>query len=278
MIHLKTFDAPKQFLDFNREKLSNQYFEHYHLHYLFDELKDGKGVLHDAYNIINDDGSNIIAVWVDDVYFVYGTKWNEEVLKLLEEKIDIDNHEINIFRGQKDLIIELLKQMKMKYEIINDRIIYSCDKVNKIQTREKSFFDTGRIDEFPVILQMCLDYYEEDFKGKGQQSKEAQTQSVYNGLLQHSIYTWNDEDEIVSVARIINADIDNVMIGGLFTRLDKRKKGYAYFLISELTNNLLQKEVKKCGLLTEASNPGSNRVFEKAGYIEIYNWINILTL
>jgi predicted GNAT family acetyltransferase len=66
------------------------------------------------------------------------------------------------------------------------------------------------------------------------------------------------------------------MIGGLFTKVNERKKGYAYFLVSELTRHLLENGRNKCGLLTEATKIPTNKLFEAVGYKKVYDWINIL--
>jgi hypothetical protein len=123
---------------------------------------------------------------------------------------------------------------------------------------------------------MCLAYYIEDFDGKGQQTLDQQTQSVQNGIRDSSIYILKVKDRIVSLARIINTKTDNVMIGGLYTNFEERKKGYAYNLISNMTNLILSKGFQKCGLLTESTNIASNKVFEKVGYKKVYEWSNIL--
>ena len=121
------FNNPTEFLEYNSERLSEQYFEHYHLNSLFESLKNGNGKLFDVYNIVGENGTDILAVWADISYYLYATKWNDEAIKIVAESIDIENFDLVVFRGQKDLINDVIEFKKLKTRLINDRIIYDCD-------------------------------------------------------------------------------------------------------------------------------------------------------
>ena len=137
-------------------------------------------------------------------------------------------------------------------------------------------FGVANISDWATIEKMSVDYYIEEFEGKGQQPIESVKASAYQGLKSASIFKWSVNGRIVSMARLLGDNPSNAMLGGLFTRVNERKKGYAYILISELTRHLLNKGVNKCGLLTEATKIPTNKIFEKVGYRKAYDWINIL--
>lgn len=276
MAVFKKFTTPREFLEYNEETFKTQYFEHFHLHRLFDDLKQGKDRLYDAYNIIDEDGSNAIIVWVEQLFFIYSNKWNDIILELIEKELNQIDSKTLLLRGQKEIILQLAEKMKLKYEIINDRIIYDCDSVNPLIKQAKGKLGIANINDIPTILKMSVDYYIEEFEGKGKQSHESVKQSAYQGVLSSTIYKWSHNGRIVSMARLLGDNPSKAMIGGLFTKTNERNKGYAYFLVTELTQHLLNEGVDKCGLLTEATKIATNKIFEKTGYKKVYEWVNIV--
>lgn len=276
MATLKRFESLSDFLDYNEEIFNTQYFEHFHLHRLFSDLWEGKDRLYDAYNIIDEDGSNVIVIWVEKLLFIYSNQWNISMLNILENKLKEIKTRPLLLRGQKKIILQLMDNIKLEYEIINDRIIYDCNSIRPLIKRPMGKFGIATINDIPTILKMSVDYYIEEFEGKGQQSIESVQQSAYQGVLNSTIYKWSNNGRIVSMARVLSVNLENAMIGGLFTKVNERKKGYAYFIVSQLTQHLLNKGASKCGLLTEATKIATNKIFEMTGYKNVYEWINLI--
>ncbi|GGW28664.1 GNAT family N-acetyltransferase [Arenibacter certesii] len=268
------FNNPNEFLEYNSERLSEQYFEHYHLNSLFKSLKNGNGKLFDVYNIVGEDGTDILAVWADISYYLYATKWDDEAIKIVAESIDIENFNIVVFRGQKDLINDVIKFKKLKTRLINDRIIYDCEAIDKLNIKNGELI-VATEKNFPDILQLNLGYYHEDFNGQGTQTDEEISMSVQMGIFERTIFAWKVDDKITSSLRIINHDARNVMIGALFTSKEHRKKRFASELLQSATSEILKSGVKKCGLLTERENIGSNNTVKSGNYIKRYEWINV---
>src|SRR5688572_4602337 len=120
MASIKKFETPQDFLDFNQETFTTQYFEHYHIHRLFEGLRTGKDRLMDAFNIIDEDGSNVIVVWVEQLFYVYANQWNEDVLTKIQEQLNEIETTDFLFRGQKQIILQIMEKMKFDFEVIND--------------------------------------------------------------------------------------------------------------------------------------------------------------
>jgi hypothetical protein len=74
MVTVKKFASPREFLEFNEEVLSTQYFEHFHLHRIFSELRKREVKLIAGYNIIDKDNSNAIIVRVLEEFYIYSNK------------------------------------------------------------------------------------------------------------------------------------------------------------------------------------------------------------
>ncbi|MFC4632576.1 GNAT family N-acetyltransferase [Dokdonia ponticola] len=268
------FNNPTEFLEYNSKRLSEQYFEHYHLNSLFESLKNGEGKLFDVYNIVGDDETDILAVWADISYYLYATKWNDEAVKIVAESIDNENFDIVVLRGQKDLINEVIKLKNLKTRLINDRIIYDCEIINKPNSKNGELI-VATEKNFADILKLNLGYYHEDFNGQGTQTDEEISRSVQMGILERTIFAWKVANKMTSSLRIINHNPQNVMIGALFTSKEHRKKGFASELLQSATSEILKSGVEKCGLLTERENIGSNNAVKSANYIKKFEWINV---
>lgn len=277
MVTVKKFASPREFLEHNEEVLNTQYFEHFHLHRIFSELRKGEIKLIAGYNIIDDDNSNAIIVRVLEEFYIYSNKWNENLINFLDTELRQIHTEVKLLRGRKEIILELVERMKLNYEILNDRLIYDCTDVAALSEKIPGKFGIANISDWATIEKMSVDYYIEEFEGKGQQPIESVKASAYQGIKSETIFKWSANGRIVSMARLLGDSATNAMIGGLFTKVSERKKGYAYVLTSELTRHLLNKGFSKCGLLTEATKIPTNKIFEKVGYKKVYDWINILT-
>lgn len=159
---------------------------------------------------------------------------------------------------------------------MNDRVIYECIKPISQNNYTDYEMRIATQNDYEVVLKMCLEYYQEDFNGKGQQSEGELTMSAKSGIMESSIFILKVDRKPVSIARIINSEKKNVMIGGIYTNIEDRCKGYGAAIIAKMTQRILESGAEKCGLLTESKNIGSNRICEKVGYKKVYEWMNIL--
>jgi len=276
MVTVKNFASPREFIQYNEERLNAQYFEHFHLHSIFSELRKGEIRLISGYNVTDDDNSEAVIVRVREEFYIYSNKWNEQLLDFLATQLRPIQSEVKLVRGRKEIILALVDRMKIDYQIINDRIIYDCKTVAPLHKKVQGKFSVASVSDLPTIEKMSVDYYIEEFEGKGQQPMESVKASAHQGIKSSSIFKWSANGRIVGMARLLGENPTNAMIGGLFTKVNERKKGYAYFLISELTHYLLNNGMNKCGLLTEATKIPTNKIFENVGYKKAYEWINIL--
>lgn len=274
MIQKKRFHPPNQFLEFNSTRLNERYFEHFHINSRLQDLVKGHGNLFDLYNIVDQDHTNVMALWTDNIYYLYADNWNKMAITVISNSLNIDEYEINLLRGQKYLIEDIVKNKNLKGEILNDRIIYDCQEATGNNPEIKGKLLLGNQKNYEEILKLNLEYYKEDFEGQGVKSNSQVEISVLSGIQEKSIYTWEVDEEIVSTLRVINNDQKNKMIGGMYTSKKYRKKGYASELLKSATNHMLKNGGEKCGLLTERSNIGSNKAVNSAKYQKRYEWVN----
>lgn len=80
-------------------------------------------------------------------------------------------------------------------------------------------------------------------------------------------YIWRCGEEIVSMAEIVHRSARHARINEVYTRSDKRNRGYAGALTKALCRMILN-EGRIPMLYTDLSNPASNKCYQNIGFIE----------
>lgn len=267
------FESLQDFFDHNGDRIWENYFTYYHLIKSVSLLEQGRMELFEAYNVTDEDGSDILGIWTTGHYFLYSNKWNDDVLDFLCNEIEITKHTNFHFLGRKELILALLEKQKINYEIMKDRIVYECSAVNEnVVLNDTYSSNNASIEDFEELVQMSRDNYDEEYEGKGQTGIEQTQAGVLNGIQHNRLFLLRDEEEICSIVQVVNEEQSLPMIGNLFTKKNKRNKGCALNLLHVVTRGFLNSGAEKCGLVSDKTNPASNQVFLKVGYVPIYNW------
>lgn len=267
------FERFQDFLDYNREDIMVNYFTYYHLIQTVKVLNGGKMELFAAFNVEDDEGSKVLCVWTTGHYFLYSNQWNENVLTHVSNEIDVAKYRNFNFLGRTELISKLLEKQNAAYEILKDRIVYECVVVEENFTLNKKYnVENASYEDFEELVQMSLDNYIEEYQGEGQKGVEHMRAAVTNGIEHNRLFLLRDEEEICSIVQIVNEKQSMPMIGNLFTKQSKRNKGCALNLLHIVTSGFLNNGAIKCGLVSDKTNPASNKVFLKVGYVPVYNW------
>ena len=82
------------------------------------------------------------------------------------------------------------------------------------------------------------------------------------------LYVW-DRDGPVSIAGVSRPMRNGMTIGLVYTPPEQRSKGYATSCVLLLTKKLLSDGYSFCSLYTDLSNPTSNSIYTKIGYVPV---------
>jgi GNAT superfamily N-acetyltransferase len=273
VIQVLSYNTPQDFLNRNREYIYADYFSHYHLIHKIEELKRRKAELYDFYNIVDDNGSFVLCMWVTGAYFIYAKSWTPEIVSKLSEKIDLRKFKRFSFCGQRQLIKEFFAKNEIEGEVFKNRRIEVCEAVNPPAMPFEGQIENGEMKDIEELIRMDYDYNQEEFRGKGSQTRNDIVASIKNAIINNTIFLWRINGVITSIARHINDHDDYAIIGSLYTRPEHRGNGYGYFLMHSFTNGLLSNGYSKCGLVSDADNPITKRMFERVGYKAIFDWV-----
>jgi hypothetical protein len=271
--------AINEFIQYNEEYIFSDYIAHYNLIKLIENRKAHNIQITNAFNIIDDDGSFILCLVSDGSNFsIYGSKWNNHVVSTFSEYANFPEGQTNLhFSGNRAFILELIEYNKFSFEIFKDRLIYECVKVNNDVTLAPGTFGLALEDDLDIISNMCYSYSQEEYGKHAQRSAEYMRKIAKNGIAGRSIYKWEFDKQITSIAHAMISENGFPIIGQFYTIDTLRKKGYGTSLLFSLTQLILENDWEKCGLISDITSLDSNAIFRKVGYVVIYETISITT-
>jgi len=273
MTRIQTFDTFQEFLTHNQDKILGEYFPYYLFLQALKRLNQEKISLFDSFNILGKGGESIFCIWTEGTYYIFGDEWNSEMIATAAEKINPSKFKNYTFLGRRQLIDSIFEAAKCPIDSRRDRIVYSCKNILDIPETIGGIVELGSSYYKDQLIENGILYYHEEFEGKGSKSDEQIAEDVAHSIEKGNIYSLRIEDKIHSIVSVINYEYNRPFIGSLYTREESRNKGYALKLLYEVTNGLLKNGSEECGLLSNADNPASNKVFNKLGYNPIYDLV-----
>lgn len=273
MAEILNFQTFQDFLTTNQSLILGDYFPYYHFLQVLKRLNNKELKLFDSYNIYGDSNNSIMCIWAEGSYFIYGHKWNQEIIDKAAEKIQPQKFKNFTFIGNRILIDEIFKKAKVEFDSRRNRIVYQCKKVLSKPEEIEGIIENASALYLDQLISNGILYYKEEFEGKGNKSDDEVKQDIVSALENGTMYSLRNLDLIISILTVINYEYDKPMIGSLFTRPEYRNKGFAYKLLYNVTKGLLENGYFECGLLSNADNPASNKIFTKIGYVPIYDLV-----
>ena len=98
--------------------------------------------------------------------------------------------------------------------------------------------------------------------------------NIGNHIKQHTSFFWKAGGEPVAYAHLSRPTKNGICISAVFTPKKYRGHGYASNLVAQISQKCLEGGYKFTCLNTDASNPISNRIYQKIGYQYVAEHIN----
>jgi predicted GNAT family acetyltransferase len=87
-------------------------------------------------------------------------------------------------------------------------------------------------------------------------------------------YLWHDEGTPVSMAAETRPVSRGTSVSLVYTPPEHRRKGYATACVAALSQLLLDEGHEYCTLYTDLSNPTSNSIYQKVGYVPVGDFVD----
>ncbi|MDR3714024.1 MAG: GNAT family N-acetyltransferase [Puia sp.] len=272
MAEVITFPNYTAFYLQNIDALQDDYINHFYLIHLMDDVAEGKLGWRDFFNVVDDDGSQAIVLLVDERCLIFCERWNPAVIAAVSRKLHFEKFKRFMFGGFKPFLQALFDSDGATFHIIKDRISYRCAQLSSAFTPVPGRLEMAHLSDLDELAQMSYEYSQEEYHGKGRDYAHIRN-IVQGGILQDNFYAWRDQGAICAIAQVIDSDGAPPFIGHLFTHKEKRNRGYAGSILQAITQGLLREGHEACGLVSDADNPASNKVFVKVGYVPIGTYV-----
>lgn len=106
---------------------------------------------------------------------------------------------------------------------------------------------------------------------------EEQHEAAARRIADGGIGLWRDAKGVpVSMACVSGVTAGTARIGGVFTPVEARKRGYAGGVVSGLTWRLFDEGIETCCLYTDRANPTSNAIYRRIGYAPVSESLMLL--
>jgi uncharacterized protein len=111
----------------------------------------------------------------------------------------------------------------------------------------------------------------EALEGEGNHNIDAAQQTIISKVNNQEVYIW-DDGHPVSMAFKTRALRKSICISGVYTPPELRRRGYASACVAHLSRLLLDSGYQYCCLFTDLSNPTSNSIYQRIGYVPVCDY------
>ena len=151
-----------------------------------------------------------------------------------------------------------------KYKVHTEMRILVLEKLIEGKLRDDVIYRKAKVEDKEVLKGFNKEFY-----------KEALNEEIADEVIEEKVsnylkrgYFLLEKDGKIVVQTVFGRDLKKgKCISGVYTPKEERGKGYAYNLVYRVSKEFLNKGAEYCVLYTDDSNPISNHVYEKIGYV-----------
>ena len=167
--------------------------------------------------------------------------------------------------GEKDVALRFARswqaQTERAFTVQMEQMIYRLDRVNEVPSCPGTFLRAGE-EHLDLVTEWMVGFSEiTPHPVERPEARERMERRIGEGQL----YLWCD-GEPVSMAWQARPTKSGVVVSGVYTPPEHRRRGYATCCVAALSQQLLDEGYSYCALYTDLSNPTSNSIYQKIGY------------
>jgi predicted GNAT family acetyltransferase len=168
--------------------------------------------------------------------------------------------------GTKEVATKFAEAWKKKHNssvlVSMRQRIYRLDRVNKLDLSSGKLRIANKND-IDFVSKWVNDFSVEALEPLTMEQVKEITEQ---GIRDSSIFLWEDQQAIVSMAKRTRPTKNGVVINLVYTPPLYRGQGYATSCVASLSQNLIDNGYKFCSLYTDLDNPTSNKIYINIGY------------
>ena len=128
------------------------------------------------------------------------------------------------------------------------------------------------MDDLPLMAQWIDAFSQEALREPADLDKAKKSAERF--IADKQLYIW-DCNGPVSIAKTTRPMRNGISVTAVYTPPEQRNKGYATSCVASLTKKLLSERYSFCSLFADQSNPTSNSIYMKIGYVPLGDALEI---
>jgi uncharacterized protein len=276
MTELRTYQTPQAYLDATLAFLERREIENNLLIGLPNGFTDKNAAKPNCHFLsCFRDGvitASSVKTWVKAI--IAGTDYTNEELQLIADYYRTNDNNVQGVVGESSIAEKFAKIYHSGDVTRHVMITHELTQI-KALSHSNGNLEQGRIDDIELLTDWYLAFID-DTHIRPRLTREEAKNNLSFRIEGGNVFVWRDGGELVSIAATVRKTTNAAILGIVYTPPELRGKGYASTLVGQLTENLLSSGFTKCGLLTEADNPTSNKIYRRIGYEPIGEYTDIV--
>ncbi|MEN2767226.1 GNAT family N-acetyltransferase [Ornithinibacillus xuwenensis] len=194
---------------------------------------------------------------------------DQRVIPAIVQFLDRHKYPVPGVLGPEEQVEEFVKRWKnlsKKKAILHmKQLIYQLDKV-KVTPNAEGKLILAIEKHLPIIREWL---YHFGLQANMNISKPHADSMARNYIQNQSLFLWEVNNQIVSMANNSRRSRNGATINAVFTPDDQKRKGHATSVVAGLSQQLLDEGFRFCSLYTDTLNPTSNSIYRKIGYYDV---------
>lgn len=275
MAEIRNFDTDGLFFKENMPFIKGFYYEHFYLIKVYESLLNREYKVIDAFNVLGED-YQILFLATEAGIYIYGNDFTDDMIELMYKRAT-RNHYTNFhFAGNRAILLSLFKRFNITSTVDKDRIIYETAATLPLKHKHLGKAVNSTTANFDILVQMSYDYSIEEWGEREGRGIDYVQNMVWQAIEGKILLQYNTNSGIMSILQVLNMDNEMPVIGSLYTLPDKRGKGYATMLVHAVTKKILATGYEKVGIISDATNPITNKLFKEIGFKPIYEHLALI--
>lgn len=251
--------------------IENNFISHYLLFETTDRLIHRSEAIQYCCTIKNKLNIEVIYIQTNRGFYFYGNTKSKLAVNHLSERISREQFFSDVqLQGSTFIIENFIKDKHLNFRNIRHRYYMSLKsfilenqilKGNLLMANEK---------DYDTLISLMLDFYNEEFEGKGVQTVEQISSSFKEALQSDGIYYWKLENHITTIISTAILPGHKIYIPNIYTSPMYRNKGISKIALGTLLTELFDSGNIEIGLNVKVSNKAAIGLFSSLGMKKIY--------
>lgn len=271
-MEFKKYEDPNEFIKENKKLiLEKEWLNNLMVGNLDDAINDGIDENWLLARVTNNEKTELIILlrrpWKLLLYSPTDNK-SDELYKFAAEEIYKVDKNIPGVNTEKEIgkkfSEEYCKIAKKEWKLRFEMRILLLEKLAKANLRDDVTYRKAELKDKEILKSFSKEFHREALN---EERSEELLEESFNKNLEKGYYVLEKDGKVVAQTVSTRKLSKGKSVSGVFTPKEERCKGYAYNLIYRVSKEFLENGAEYCVLFTDDTNPISNHVYEKIGYV-----------